>query len=195
MYGQAAHRPREPGTGRVSSTSAGIGIEVWLPDSWNERIRDVGSGGWAGGVHSDPTRVGSRAVAITGANQGFAGGTSDHGHVLSNGSFAMNPDGSINRVLWQDFAERSMLELSRKTKALVKEYYGKKQKYAYWDGFSTGGRQGYKLAQKYPKEYDGILAGAPAFNWEPLHHRGALPADRDAARPRDGDPAHEAQRR
>jgi hypothetical protein len=76
---------------------------------------------------------------------------------------------SINTVLWQDFAEHSMLELSRKTKALVKAYYGKRQKYACWDGYSTEGRQGYKLAQKYPREYDGIPAGAPV-QLEPLHY-------------------------
>jgi feruloyl esterase len=55
--------------------------------------------------------------------------------------------------------------MALKTKALVRAYYGRPQRYAYWDGFSTGGRQGYKLAQRYPKDFDGILAGAPAFNW------------------------------
>lgn len=77
----------------------------------------------------------------------------------------MREDGSINTVLWHDFAERSMHEMAVKSKALVKSFYGKTQRYAYWDGFSTGGRQGYKIAQKYPGDYDGILAGAPAFNW------------------------------
>ena len=77
----------------------------------------------------------------------------------------MNPDGTINTVLWQDFSERSMHELAVKTKALVKDFYGTPQRYAYWDGFSTGGRQGYKIAQTFPGDYDGILAGAPAINW------------------------------
>lgn len=58
-----------------------------------------------------------------------------------------------------------LLEQALKTKAVVKAYYGRAQAKAYFDGFSTGGRQGYKLAQKYPEQYDGILAGAPAFNW------------------------------
>jgi feruloyl esterase len=52
-----------------------------------------------------------------------------------------------------------------KTKEITKAYYGKAAKYVYWDGFSTGGRQGHKLAQLHPDDFDGILAGAPAFNW------------------------------
>ena len=77
----------------------------------------------------------------------------------------MNPDGSINTVLWNDFAQRGIHEMAVKTKQITKAYYGKAAKYSYWDGFSTGGRQGHKLAQLHPDDFDGILAGAPAFNW------------------------------
>ena len=160
--------PGNPGTAGAPSTSAGIGIEVWLPAaaSWNKIIRVFGSGGWAGGTHADVTQIGSRAIFFPALKKGYVFSASDHGHaLLNNGSFAMNPDGSINTVLWQDFAERSMHELADKTKLLAKAYYGVAQDRAYWDGFSTGGRQGYKIAQKYPKDFDGILAGAPAFNW------------------------------
>ncbi|WP_395701965.1 tannase/feruloyl esterase family alpha/beta hydrolase [Aquabacterium sp.] len=160
--------PGNPGPAGAPSTSAGIGIEVWLPaaGAWNRIIRVFGSGGWAGGPHADVAQVGSRAIFFAALKKGYAFSASDHGHApLNNGSFAMNPDGSLNTVLWQDFAERSMHELADKTKALVKAYYASAQERAYWDGFSTGGRQGYKIAQKYPKDFDGILAGAPAFNW------------------------------
>lgn len=160
--------PGNPGPAGAPSTSAGIGIEVWLPApaAWNKIVRVFGSGGWAGGAHADITQIGSRAQFIPALNAGYVISASDHGHaLLNNGSFAMNPDGSINTVLWQDFAERSMHELADKTKALAKAYYGEAQAYAYWDGFSTGGRQGYKIAQKYPADFNGILAGAPAFNW------------------------------
>ena len=60
--------PGHPGTEGAPSTSKGIGIEVWLPaaDKWNGRIRDIGSGGWAGGDHGDATRIGSRAVMFAG---------------------------------------------------------------------------------------------------------------------------------
>ena len=77
----------------------------------------------------------------------------------------MNPDGSINTVLWDDFARRGIHQMAVKTKQITKAYYGKPAKYSYWDGFSTGGRQGHKLAQVHPNDFDGILAGAPAFNW------------------------------
>ena len=160
--------PGNPGPVGAPSTSVGIGIEVWLPtaSSWNKVIRATGSGGWAGGAHTDSTQIGSRSTALPAINKGYVVSTSDHGHsILNNGSFAMNPDGTINTVLWQDFAERSMHEMAVQTKALVKAFYGQAQSYAYWDGFSTGGRQGFKLAQKYPNDFNGILAGAPAFNW------------------------------
>lgn len=160
--------PGNPGPAGAPSTSAGIGLEIWLPtpDRWNKIIRAFGSGGWAGGTHADTAQIGSRPQFFPAVTKGYVIVTSDHGHALANnGSFAMNPDGSINTVLWQDFAERSMHEMADKTKLLVKAYYGQAQKYAYWDGFSTGGRQGFKIAQKYPADFNGILAGAPAFNW------------------------------
>ncbi|CAE6805623.1 tannase/feruloyl esterase family alpha/beta hydrolase [Paraburkholderia nemoris] len=160
--------PGNSGPAGAPSTSAGIGIEVWLPtaSAWNSIIRATGSGGWAGGADSDPTQVATKSLYLAAVNKGYVVSASDHGHViLNNGSFAMNPDGTTNTVLWQDFAERSMHEMAVKTKALVEAYYGRSQTYAYWDGFSTGGRQGFKIAQKYPTDFDGILAGSPAFNW------------------------------
>lgn len=168
--------PGNPGDPAAPSTSPGIGIEVWLPTAanWNGIIRTYGSGGWAGGFQADTTRIGGTGTPdpmhLAAVGKGYVVSTSDHGHGGSNamggnGSFTLNPDGSINTVLWQDFAERSMHELAVKTKALVKDFYGQEHRFAYWDGFSTGGRQGYKIAQRFPDDYDGILAGAPAINW------------------------------
>jgi feruloyl esterase len=77
----------------------------------------------------------------------------------------MNPDGTVNTTLWTDFASRGIHEMAVKTKALATAYYGSAPKYMYWDGFSTGGRQGLKEAQANPEDFDGILAGAPAINW------------------------------
>ena len=167
--------PGNPGPAGARSTSAGIGIEIWLPapENWNRRIHVTGGGGWAGGNQTSLT-------VLTGAG-GFAGtnpapsiiatvesavsANTDTGHTIGNGSFAMNPDGSINTVLWNDFAQRGIHEMAVKSKEITKAYYGKPAKYSYWDGFSTGGRQGHKLAQLHPDDFDGILAGAPAFNW------------------------------
>lgn len=149
------------------STSAGIGIEVWLPSTtaWNNKIRNLGGGGWAGGNHASTTLIGSTQAAGTAGTTGYAVGTTDTGHAGGNGSFAMRQDGGINSALWTDFAERGLHELAVKTKALVQAYYGKAQQRAYWEGCSTGGRQGYKIAQEHPEDYDGYLVGAPAFNW------------------------------
>lgn len=163
--------PGNPGPADAPSTSAGIGMEVWLPapSAWNNILRVLGSGGWAGGAHADPTRIGSRPQYMPAVTKGYVIVTSDHGHApLNNGSFTMNPDGTINTVLWQDFAERGLHEMALKSKALVQAYYGKPQAYAYWDGFSTGGRQAFKIAQKFPSDFNGILAGSPAINWSPF---------------------------
>lgn len=148
------------------STSAGIGIEVWLPTgaNWNKRIRNLGGGGWAGGNQASTTQVGNTQAAAVAAT-GYVSASTDTGHVVGNGSFAMRQDGGINSVLWQDFSERSLHELAVKTKALVQGYYLATQQFAYWDGCSTGGRQGYKEVQNNPGDYDGYLNGAPAFNW------------------------------
>jgi len=167
--------PGNPGPAGARSTSAGIGIEIWLPapENWNRRIHVAGGGGWAGGNQTSLTVL-TGAGGFAGTNpapsiiatvEGAVSANTDTGHTIGNGSFAMNPDGSINTVLWNDFAQRGIHEMAVKSKEITKAYYGKPAKYSYWDGFSTGGRQGHKLAQLHPDDFDGILAGAPAFNW------------------------------
>lgn len=158
--------PDFAGTAGAPSTSAGIGIEVWLPApaAWNERIKNLGNGGWAGGNHASTTLIGNAPAAATAAT-GYVVGTTDTGHTVSTGAFAMREDGGIHSTLWADFAERSLNELAVKTKALAKAYYLKDQKYAYWQGCSSGGREGYKMAQEHPEHYDGYVIEAPAINW------------------------------
>lgn len=161
--------PGNPGPAGAPSTSAGIGIEVWLPTraNWNRRIHVMGGGGWAGGVQTSLTLLaGAGGPATVATTEGAVSANTDTGHAITGtGSFAMNPDGTINTVLWRDFARRGIHQMAVKTKELTKAYYGRHAKYAYWDGFSTGGRQGHKLAQVHPHDFDGILAGAPAINW------------------------------
>jgi len=165
--------PGNPGPANAPSTSAGIGIEILLPapEAWNQRIRAFGNSGWSGTPQASPTLVASDDIHSAAVTKGFVIATSDNGHVGSpvDASFAMNPDGSINTVGWRDFTERSLHELAEKTKAVTRAYYGRPQRYAYWDGFSTGGRQALKLAQRFPDDFDGILAGAPAINWSTYH--------------------------
>ena len=167
--------PGNPGPADAPSTSPGIGIEVWLPTAtnWNNRIHVLGGGGWAGGVQGSTTALAGLQSSVGGSPaqvatvEGAVSASTDTGHAntANQGAFAMNPDGTINTTLWNDFSQRSLHEMAVKTKALTLAYYGKAHKYAYWDGFSTGGRQGHKLAQAYPDDFDGIMAGAPAFNW------------------------------
>jgi pimeloyl-ACP methyl ester carboxylesterase len=68
----------------------------------------------------------------------------------------------------QDFAARSLADMTHLGKAITESYYGKKPEYSYWVGCSTGGRQGVMMAQRYPELYDGIVALSPALNWDVL---------------------------
>ena len=160
-----------PRDGYLPGQKQAIGILIGLPLSaadggslgsqgnWNGSIRDQGGGGYAGVAESG----GPIAPLI---DSGYASSSTDTGHTTPGGGFALNPDGTLNWGLIRDFAFNGIHAQSLWTKKLVQMYYGKKHKYAYWTGCSTGGRQGHQQAQKYPKEYDGILAGDSAFNWD-----------------------------
>ena len=149
------------------SYSEGIGIEVWLPAhaNWNERIRNYGGGGWVGGGHRYPDKIGSKVPAIVNANMGYASGTTDAGQPwYQDGSFAFLSNGKINTESFLDFTTRAMVEQAVKTKALANRFYGKAPRYVYYDGHSQGGRQGLKLIQEFPDLYDGYLIGQPLIS-------------------------------
>jgi Tannase and feruloyl esterase len=166
---------------RVQITvSPAINIEVWLPSAanWNHRFQAEGGGGYAGVISYSALAMAVTGDAVTGQ---FATASTDTGHPAAGtangqggangaqggGGFALNPaNDTLNEGLIVDFASRSLHEMTLKAKAVIAAYYGQAQDYAYWDGCSTGGRQGWKEAQLYPDDYDGILAGAPAFNWD-----------------------------
>jgi hypothetical protein len=145
-----------------------INIEIWLPPpgAWTNRFRAVGGGGYAGTISWT-----SLAGAVLG---GSVTASTDTGHSsfapnsgLGGGGFALKqPADALNVGLIQDFAERSELELARKAKAVTRAFYGTGPRFSYWTGCSTGGRQGWIMAQRHPEEYDGLLTGAPAFNWD-----------------------------
>jgi hypothetical protein len=122
---------------RVALTVAPeIHIEIWLPkDTWNGRYRGEGGGGYAGMISYPGLAAGVRA--------GYATASTDTGHPASaGGRFALNPDKTLNMPLIVDYAERSLHELAIKSKAIIKAYYGNAPAYSYWNGCSTGGRQG-----------------------------------------------------
>jgi hypothetical protein len=170
--------PGNPGPADAPSTSAGIGIEVWLPThaNWNGRVHAIGGNGWSGGNAGSPTRIANsmNSAGIAGS-EGAVTSTCDSGHsgfnpampdlATTNAAFAMDPDGTLGKSQLRDFSWRSVHEQALKTKALATAYYGQAPKHSYFDGGSQGGRQGYKLAQEFPADYDGIAAIYPAINW------------------------------
>ena len=142
------------------SYTQGIGIEVWLPAHavWNQRIRNYGGGGWVGGGHRDPARIGSKVPAIVNANMGYASGTHDGGQPhYQDASFAFLSTGAFNAEAFADMSHRAIYEQATKTQALARLFYGQDARYRYYDGHSQGGRQGLKVAQERPDLYDGYL--------------------------------------
>jgi Tannase and feruloyl esterase len=171
--------PGNPGPADAPSTSAGVGIEIWLParSAWNGRIHAIGGGGWVGGeeqrldmISSTAAAGDSRAAHRVAAEEGAVTSTTDSGHsgVRYGGAFLMNPDGTVNRTLWRDMAKRSIHLQIVLTKAVTRAYYGKPQRFAYWDGGSAGGRQALELAQNFPNDFDGIIAAWPAVYFTQL---------------------------
>jgi feruloyl esterase len=130
-----------------------IRIEVWLPVAdWNGKFEAVGNGGWAGSI--------SYSALAAAVQRGYAASSTDTGHSGGGGSFAL---GHPEKLI--DYAYRSEHEMTLKAKAIILAYYGQKPKLSYWDGCSAGGKQGLKEAQRYPDDFDGIIAGAPAIDW------------------------------
>ena len=140
-----------------------IHVQVWLPLSgWNGRFQGTGGGGFSTGVGSD--------VLAPAINAGFAAANTDGGHpsedFFSAADWAWVSPHNVNEYLLQDFAGVSLHEMAVIGKQVIESVYATKAKYSYWNGCSTGGRQGLMMAQRYPEDYDGILANAPAINWD-----------------------------
>ncbi len=133
-----------------------IRIEIWLPkERWNERFAGTGNGGGAGSI-----RYGSLASGI---RNGFAVANTDMGTSPHVDSLLNSPE------RWDDFGHRATHEMTVVAKAVIEKYYRKSPRYSYFVGCSTGGEQALMSAQRYPDDYDGILAGAPANNRTHLH--------------------------
>jgi feruloyl esterase len=150
-------------TAVLTHPPAGDRIRVWIglpTSSWNGRFEGVGGGGFSGG---NPN-------GITGpVAQGYAAGSTDTGHEGGSGSFALDVNGRLNWLLIRDNAYLGIHEMTLTGKALAEAFYGRPPSHSYFNGCSTGGRQGLSEAQRYPADYDGILSGAPAINWTRLH--------------------------
>lgn len=149
-----------PANCRVSGLlSPEIAFEVSLPAKWNGRFYMIGNGGLAGESLTDPGRVSQRNQAL---QMGFAFAQTNTGHEAAKepgGTFVMsNPQKAI------DYAWRAVHLTAVTAKAITKEYYGKAVSKAYWNSCSNGGRQGMLEAERFPDDFDGIVANAPWLN-------------------------------
>jgi feruloyl esterase len=136
-----------------------INVFVLLPSNWTGRFQGVGGGGWTTGTPND---------LIGPASQGYAAASTDGGHsdtASSASGWAQVSPGNVNFNLLNDFASVSLNDMTIIGKQITESYYGQRINFSYWNGCSTGGRQGLMQAQRYPQNYDGILAAAPAINW------------------------------
>jgi len=158
-----AAMPYLPGFCRVSgaikpSADSNILFEVWMPAAgWNGRFYGAGNGGFAGSVGYEGM--------VTALAHGYATASTDTGH-----------QGGVAEAAWAlghpekiaDFGYRAIHETAANAKAIVAAYYGGPPAHSYFSSCSNGGRQALMEAQRYPADYDGILAGAPANYWTHL---------------------------
>ena len=134
-----------------------VQVFIGLPLNWNGRFQGTGGGGWSGGG----------AGGVNGPlAQGYAAGSTDTGHAGGSGTFGLDKDGKSDTQAAIDNAYQGIHDMTVVGKAVTNAYYGKPPKYSYFVGASTGGRQGLSEAQRFPDDYDGIVSGCPAINWD-----------------------------
>jgi feruloyl esterase len=139
-----------------------IRFEVWVPlTGWNGRFQGIGLGAFSGAV---PFTQMSAAV-----EQGYAVGGTDTGHEsgFMDAAWTQGADG-LNAGVVADWAHRGIHEMTVKSQAIVRAVFGQPARHSYFVGCSSGGHQALTEAQRYPDDYDGILAGAPANYWTHL---------------------------
>ncbi|KAG4433440.1 hypothetical protein IFR05_011086, partial [Cadophora sp. M221] len=135
-----------------------IKTSIWLPLNWNGRMMGIGGGGWMTGYYF---------ALPWPASKGYAAVMTDGGHGLSDTkSWELKSPGNVDWALLNDFASITLDDAATLAKAATAAFYGERPKFSYFNGCSTGGRQGYMMAQRYPGQYDGILATAPGINWD-----------------------------
>ena len=134
------------------SSDSDIKSEIWLPMSgWNGKFLQVGNGAWGGSIQYGPLGDGIR--------RGYAAASTDTGHTGADASFAV---GHPEKLI--DFGYRSVHETAVQGKATVAALYGTAPRLSYFNGCSGGGRMSFMEAQRFPEDFDGIIAGAPGYN-------------------------------
>jgi feruloyl esterase len=130
-----------------------IKIEVWMPaNGWNGKYEAVGNGAFSGAI--------VYPAMMTALARGYATSSTDTGHAGGSASFAL---GHPEKVI--DFGWRAVHEMTAASKTIIAAYYAAGPKFSYWNGCSAGGRQAMKEAQRFPADFDGIIAGAPGLDW------------------------------
>ena len=129
-----------------------IGFEVWMPPeaTWNSRYLAVGNPAFEGAI-----KYGGLKQSL---EQGYATASTDTGHQDPGHKWGMG-----NEVALVDWTHRAVHETTVVAKHLIKAFYGQGPRYSYWDSCHNGGRQGLAAAQRYPEDFDGIVAGDPAY--------------------------------
>jgi Tannase and feruloyl esterase len=142
------------------SSDSLIKIEVWLPvKDWNRKFEGTGNGGYAGAI--------SYPSLAAGLRQGFAVANTDMGTSRPKMESADALIGHPER--WTDWGWRATHDMTIAAKEIVHTYYSEEPQYSYFVGCSNGGGQGLMEAQRFPDDYDGIVAGAPGYNHTRLH--------------------------
>ena len=165
------------------TADSSIAIEVWMPSSgWNGRFEGLGGGGYQGVIRYDemgPALRQGYAVANTDEGTGasgcsplYCGGAGNQGNPLAiafgePAAPTVGLFGHPERI--KDFGWRAMHLMTVRSKSIVKAYFVRPAHHSYFSGCSTGGQNALMEAQRFPEDYDGILAGAPAHNRTHLH--------------------------
>ncbi|KAE8373006.1 putative feruloyl esterase B-1 [Aspergillus bertholletiae] len=144
----------------TTSSKSQIFMEAWLPSNYSGRFLSTGNGGLGGCIqYSDMAYAAGYGFATVGTNNGHFGDTGVY--------FYQNPE------VLEDFAYRALHTGVAVGKELTRSFYFQGYRKSYYLGCSTGGRQGWKSVQMFPDDFDGVVAGAPAFNFINLINWGA----------------------
>ena len=143
----------------IGTVKPELGFELWLPAQWNHKYVAVGNGGLAGSVVYN--------AMYDPLSRGYAVSSTDTGHVgvnTNDGAWAL---GHLTRVI--EFGQRGVHEMVIASKAVIHAHYGSAPTRSYFEGCSYGGKQALTEVQKYPTDFDGVIAGDPA-NWWTRHY-------------------------
>jgi feruloyl esterase len=147
------------------SADSNIYSELWMPtENWNGKLLVVGNGGFAGSIQG----YGDMQIAL---RLGYATAATDTGHSAADGPNGMFALGHPEKIV--DFAYRAVHETTVESKRLIRAFYERPAQYSYFKGCSTGGREAVMAAQRFPEDYDGIIAGALANRHIHMHTAGS----------------------